>query len=153
MMQASQEIKEFIKSCEGLKLNTYRCPSGVLTIGYGHTGPDVKPGGHITPEIANRLFEEDMPRFERELNAAMQNDGVKRLAQHQFDALLSFAYNVGMAKLKGSTLWRKVKANPDDDTIPSEFARWVYGTSNGKKVQLPGLIKRRAREARWYAGI
>lgn len=147
-MKASDSIKAFIKQCEGLRLTAYRCPSGVWTIGYGHTGTDVSPGKQISKAEAERLFEADVARFEAELGAVVSHLGLR---QGQYDALLSFAYNVGMRSLLASTLWRKVQADADDATIPAEFSRWVYGTQGGRKVKLPGLIKRRAEEARRYA--
>lgn len=147
-MKASESIKAFIKQCEGVKLTAYRCPSGVWTIGYGHTGTDVTPGKQISKAEAERLFEADLARFEGELGAML---GATALRQGQYDALLSFAYNVGMRSLWASTLWRKVQADADDVSIPAEFSRWVYGTQGGRKVKLPGLIKRRAEEARRYA--
>lgn len=147
-MKASEGIKAFIKQCEGLRLTAYRCPSGVWTIGYGHTGKDVAPGRRITKAEAERLFEADLARFEAELGAIVCHLGLR---QGQYDALLSFAYNIGMRSLLASTLWRKVQMNADDATIPAEFSRWVYGTQGGRKVKLPGLIKRRAEEARRYA--
>lgn len=147
-MKASESIKAFIKQCEGLKLTAYRCPSGVWTIGYGHTGEDVTPGKQITKAEAERLFETDLARFEAELGVVVGHLGLR---QGQYDALLSFAYNVGMRSFFASTLWRKVQGNADDVSIPAEFSRWVYGTQQGRKVKLPGLIKRRAEEARRYA--
>lgn len=147
-MKASESIKAFIREREGLRLTAYRCPSGVWTIGYGHTGKDVTPGKQISKGEAERLFEADLARFEGELGAML---GATALRQGQYDALLSFAYNVGMRSLLSSTLWRKVQADADDVSIPAEFSRWVYGTQGGRKVKLPGLIKRRAEEARRYA--
>lgn len=147
-MKASESIKAFIKQCEGVKLTAYRCPSGVWTIGYGHTGKDVTPGKQISKAEAERLFEADLARFEAELGVVVGHLGLR---QGQYDALLSFAYNVGMRSLLASTLWRKVQADADDASIPAEFSRWVYGTQQGRKVKLPGLIKRRAEEARRYA--
>lgn len=139
-----------MKLWEGLKLNAYRCPAGVLTIGYGHTGKDVVAGLKITRERAEELFESDIAKFERTLDKQINADKVQTLTQGQYDALLSFAYNVGMANLKSSTLWRKVKANPNDASIGNEFRRWVWATTSKGKVQLPGLIKRRAKEAEVY---
>lgn len=139
-----------MKQWEGLKLNAYRCPAGVLTIGYGHTGKDVVAGLKITRERAEELFESDIAKFERTLDKQVNADKVQTLTQGQYDALLSFAYNVGMANLKSSTLWRKVKANPNDASIGNEFRRWVWATTSKGKVQLPGLIKRRAKEAEVY---
>lgn len=147
-MKASEGIKTFIREKEGLRLTAYRCPSGVWTIGYGHTGKDVTPGKRISNAEAERLFEADLARFEGELGAVVGHLGLR---QGQYDALLSFAYNVGMRSFLASTLWRKVQGNADDASIPAEFSRWVFGTQRGRKVKLPGLIKRRAEEARWYA--
>lgn len=151
-MKASSNIKEFIKQAEGLKLEAYLCPSRKWTIGYGHTGPEVRPGMTITAAIASELFEADLARFEQQLNDLTAAWRVG-LTQNQHDALLSFAYNVGMANLRSSTLWRKVRTNPSDASIPDEFRRWVYGTQDGKKVKLPGLVARRKAEAQiWNAG-
>lgn len=145
-MKASDKIKEFIRCCEGLRLAAYRCPAGVWTIGYGHTGADVRAGQRITTMQARALFESDIADFEADLTAELAQAGVT-LTQNRYDALLSFAYNVGLSKLTDSTLWRKMKANPDDPSIATEFGRWIYG--GGRK--LPGLVKRRAKEAMIWA--
>lgn len=150
-MKATDEIKRLIKEWEGCRLTAYRCASGRLTIGYGHTGKEVCRGLRIAQATAEYFFENDVARFEREVTALLESSGVK-VRQHQFDALVSFAFNAGTGNLKSSTLLRKVKANPDDATIPDEFRRWVYGTVDGKKKVLPGLVKRRDKEARIYAG-
>lgn len=142
-MKASNNIKIFIKEREGRRLEAYKDPVGVWTIGYGHTGDDVRAGMKITQAEADRLFDIDLSRFERELNDMLRVNGITNLTQGQFDALLSFAYNLGLTKLRGSTLWHKVKANPNDPTIPSEFERWVYAGG----VILRGLELRRAAEA------
>ena len=147
MMKASNEIKELIKGWEGLRLTAYRCPAGKLTIGYGHTGSDVIPGLRISAERADELFEADLARFEAELNRWMTIDGAS-LGQRQYDAVLSFAYNVGTSALRRSTLWKKVCADADGPSIPAEFRKWIHA---GGKV-LPGLVKRREREALIYAG-
>lgn len=147
-MRASERIKSKIKEWEGCRLTAYRCPAGVLTIGYGHTGSDVTSGLRITQATADRMFDTDMARFDIELCRWMAIDGVHGLKQWQYDALVSFAYNLGIGALRDSTLWRKVKANPNDPTIPAEFMRWVHS----KGAVLPGLVKRRAEEASIYAG-
>lgn len=151
MMKASEGALGLIRKYEGLRVNAYRCPSGVWTIGYGHTGKDVRQGQTITAEKAEELLRADVAVFEAELNRMASAAGVA-LRQNQFDALVSFAFNVGIGNLRSSTLWRKVKADANDTGIALEFSRWIYGTSGGKKVQLPGLVKRRAEEARMYAG-
>ena len=106
----------------------------------------------ITREQANEFLEKDLRIFEDNLNFALGLDDAGRMPnglsinQHQFDALLSFTYNVGTGNLARSTLLRKVKANPKDPSIRTEFSRWVYG--GGKR--LPGLVRRRKMEADLY---
>lgn len=143
-MKASNEIKELIKGWEGCRLTAYVCPAGALTIGYGHTGSDVIPGKKITQEQADELFERDIDKFAA--SVAPMVEGVA-LRQSQFDAIVSLAYNIGGGAFYRSTLLRKLKANPDDPSIPAEFRRW---SKSGGKV-LPGLVKRREREAAVYA--
>ena len=145
-MKASEDVKQFIKGQEGNKLEAYRCPAGVWTIGYGHTGTDVRPGMKITQAEADRLFDQDLSVFERQLTDMIRANSITGLRQGQFDALLSFAYNVGLTKLRGSTLWRKIKANINDKTIADEFKRWTYAGG----VKLRGLEKRRAAEAEMW---
>lgn len=140
-MKASNRIKEFIKQHEGLRLRSYLCPAKVWTIGYGHTGADVVRDMTITHAQAERLFEADLAAFEADLAPRV---APLSLSQGQYDALLSFAYNVGIRALLTSTLWRKVKANVNDPTIADEFKRWVYAGG----VKLPGLINRRKGEAK-----
>lgn len=88
-MHISDNGLDLIKRFEGLRLDAYRCPAGVWTIGYGHTGAGVGEGVAITPEQADILLRADVLRFE---------DGVRRLAgpcsQGQFDALVSFTFNL-----------------------------------------------------------
>jgi lysozyme len=142
-MKASNGIKDFIKRYEGCKLTSYKDSVGVLTIGYGHTGSDVKAGRTITQAEANNLFDKDIAAFEGQLNSLLVGTQV---SQNQFDALLSFSFNLGIGKLKTSTLFKKVKSNPSDESIGNEFRRWVYA---GGKV-LSGLVRRRDEEAKWY---
>lgn len=149
-MKASRNVIEHIKMSEGCRLAAYRCPSGVWTVGYGHTGADVTPGLRISQARADALLAGDVARLEAELQRWMKIDGVGALRQGQYDALVSFAFNVGMSALRGSTLWRKLKADAGDASIVTEFGRWVYGTRNGRKVVLPGLVQRRAREVKMY---
>ncbi len=146
-MELSQKIKQLIKGWEGCKLTAYRCPAGVLTIGYGHTGPDVTPGRRITQEEADRLFDADVRKFAAKV--APMFAGVT-LNNNQFDALVSLSYNIGSLSVKAPTLLRKVKANPNDPTIRAEFLKHVNARVNGVLKQLPGLVKRRTAEANHY---
>lgn len=135
--------KEVIKEAEGLRLEAYLCPAGVWTIGYGHTGSDVWPGLVITEKWAEQLLEEDLKRFEAYVSGYVRVD----LTQDQFDALVSFTYNVGAEAFKNSTLLRKLNAG-DYEGASKEFARW--NKSKGKV--LPGLVKRREKERKLFVG-
>ncbi len=144
-MELSQSIKTKIKAWEGCRLAAYRCPSGVPTIGYGHTGADVYLGLTISQERAEKLFDADIARFARHVEKLLS--GIS-LTGNQFDALVSLAYNIGAGAFELSTLLSKVRRDPNDHTIRAEFAKWVHG---GGKV-LPGLVKRRTAEANHYFG-
>jgi len=148
-MELSQKIKQLIKGWEGCKLTAYRCPAGVLTIGYGHTGADVTPGKTITQAEADRLFDADVRKFAEKV--APLFSGVV-LNNNQFDALVSLSYNIGSLTVKAPTLVRKVKADPNDPTIRAEFMKHVNARVNGVLKPLPGLMKRRAAEADHYFG-
>ena len=141
-MTASENCIELIKKHEGLRLEAYKCPSGVLTIGYGHTRT-TRPGMKITTQEANVLLRQDIALAERAVTAVPVS---RPLKQCQFDALVCFVFNVGTGNFNSSTLRGKVIKNPGDLTIRQEFSRWVY--SSGKT--LPGLVKRRADEADLY---
>lgn len=150
-MKISEYAEEVLKEHEGLRLKTYRCPSGVLTIGYGHT-KNVKPDDVINKETAHRFFVEDVEEVEKLLDAERYSTA---LSQGQYDALVSFIFNLGWSKFRSSTLRKKLLCNVDDLTIPDEFRRWVYGTDpkTGAKVKLPGLVKRREWEAQMYEDL
>lgn len=137
-MQTSKKGIEFIVKEEGLVLSSYLCPAGVLTIGVGHTGKDVKKGMTITKEKALELLENDLQKFENAVNKYVITD----LKQHEFDALVSFAFNVGTQAFKNSTLLKRINNNEDTESIKREFYKWKYG---GGKV-LPVLVARRKRE-------
>lgn len=129
-----------IKHFEGLKLKAYKCPAGIWTIGYGHTGPDVLPGLVITEARADELLAADLARFE-----AGVADLAKVANDNQFAALVSFAFNLGLEALRTSTLLRKHMAG-DYEGAAAEFARW----NKANHVVLSGLTRRRAMEADLY---
>lgn len=131
---------EIIKEMEDLYLEAYKCPAGVWTIGWGHTA-GVQKGMKITEEQAEELLEEDMQeaiRVVERLNAD--------LSDNQYNALVSFVFNIGGSNFAKSTIRRKIIANPSDKTIRAEFMRWVY--ADGKKLK--GLERRREEEAELY---
>jgi lysozyme len=139
-VKTSQAGVDLIKLFEGVSFNAYVCPAGVLTIGYGHTGPDVKPGQHIEGQKAEILLRKDLQRFEDAVSKYVKVP----LNQHQFDALVSFAFNVGEGALADSTLLKRLNAKEDPNTVAKEeLIRWNKG--DGGKV-LEGLTRRRAAE-------
>ena len=138
---------ELIKKFEGFRAAPYKCPAGVPTIGYGAT---FYPGGKkvtmadksISESEATDLLKSMLTSFEKYVDSYCRDD----INQNQFDALVSFAYNLGPANLKSSTLLKKVNANPADPTIKDEIMKW---TKAGGKV-LKGLVTRRTAEAELY---
>lgn len=128
-----------IKHFEGLRTKAYVCPAGVLTIGYGHTGPDVRPGMQITEAEAERLLKEDLHRFENAVSKLITVD----LEQQEFDATVSFTFNVGAGALEHSTFRRRMNAGESKPLcFQEEFPKWV----NGNDGPLPGLVRRREAE-------
>lgn len=143
----SKKGKELIKKYEGFKPKAYLCPAGVPTIGYGATyypdGRKVKlTDSAISEGFATNLLETMLVPYEKAVDSFCRDD----INQNQFDALVSFAYNLGTTALKNSTLLKKVNANPNDKTISNEFLKWV--NAGGKKLQ--GLVNRRTEESQLY---
>lgn len=132
-----------IKEFEGCVLTAYKDPVGILTIGYGSTGPHVTPGKQITAQQAEDLLREDLKRFEAAVNK--HTGGVT--TQDQFDALVAFSFNVGEEALRTSTLLRKHNEG-EYAGAAEQFARW---NKAGGRV-LNGLTRRRAAEAKLYRG-
>ena len=141
-MHTSQKGLDLIKSFEGLRLSAYKDVVGVVTIGYGTTS-GVKMGDTITKERAEDLLRADVKRFEDQVLRLVKVP----LTQGQFDALVSFTYNLGAANLGNSTLLRLLNAG-DYKGAAAQFDRW---TKAGGK-ELPGLVKRRAAERALFEG-
>lgn len=139
-MKASVDAYELIKQFEGLRLEAYLCPAGIWTIGYGHTS-GVSPNSFITIREADEYLHRDVAAIEMQLNKLNLS-----LRQCQWDAIVSFVFNVGIGNFKASTLLAKIRINPDDNSIIDEFLRWVY--ANGKVMR--GLQKRRLTEMKLY---
>ena len=136
----SDEGLDLIKHFEGCELTSYICPSGIYTIGYGHTG-DVLPGQTITQAEADALLREDVKKFEKGTN----NYTNVPLNQSQFDALVSFTFNVGLGAYRDSTLLRLLNGS-DYEGAAGQFGRWV----NGANGPLPGLVRRREAEEKLF---
>lgn len=139
----TKEGIEFIKSFEKLRLEAYKCQAGVWTIGYGHT-QGVYEGKKITEEEAERLLASDIAKFEMGVRNLTVGLG---LSDIQIDALVSLAFNIGLSAFKGSTLLKKIKANPNDrEEISEEWKKWRL--VNGRVSN--GLVRRRAEEIDMY---
>ena len=136
-MQISEKGLDLIRKYEGLRLVTYVCPGGKRTIGYGHTGPDVKSGQKIDTERANELLTRDVQRFEIAVNELV----TVPMTQGMLDALISFSFNLGVGSLKSSTLLKKLNA-ADLDGAANEFLKW----NQAKGKVLDGLTERRKSE-------
>lgn len=142
MRKINNEGIEYLKKWEGLKLSAYKDDAGVLTIGYGHTGPDVTEGQIITEAEAEELLIKDLDRFERAVNNTIN----VRLTANQFTTLVSFAFNVGDQAFKDSTLVKRLNKG-DYASVPQELLRWNI---SGGKIN-NGLINRRAAEIGLWA--
>jgi lysozyme len=160
-MQPSQQCYELIKSFEGLFLRAYPDSVGKTTIGYGTirypNGRYVSPHDMCTKEQAEEWL--DCEIKEKSLGINHLTQGIE-LTQNQHDALISFCYNLGLDALHNSDLLKKMRINPNDETIykydhdgakqpiknSCEFLRWIYAGHH----PLNGLIKRRAAEADLY---
>jgi lysozyme len=141
--------RKIIMEHEGLELKAYRCPAGVLTIGYGHTRDpytgafDVEEGAEITEHYADELLEFDLERYEEHVGRLCPSANA-----NQFSAMVSLCFNIGVHNFQESTLVKKFAAG-DIAGAAAEFPRWKFG---GGKV-LPGLIKRRAAEKKLFEEI
>jgi len=147
-MQVSNKGIELVKRYEGFISHAYLCPANKLTVGYGHCGEDVKQGMVITEAEAENLLKKDLRKFESKLNYSLEHDNVN-LNQNQFDACISFIFNLGFSAFIFSTLYKKLKAG-DYAGASDEFLKWVYITKtvNGEKIKirLKGLETRRNAE-------
>jgi lysozyme len=139
-MTTTKFLLEKLMMMEGCRLKAYKDAAGVPTIGYGHTG-NVRMGDRISQYWAKELLRDDIEAAEwqvKELNVAR--------TEGQLDALVSFVFNLGIERLKVSTLLETIRKGGSKATITREFKKWVY--ADGKK--LPGLVKRREWEAKRF---
>jgi lysozyme len=154
-MHLGEKGEKLIKHFESCRLTAYQDSKKVWTIGWGNTsyesGTRVKKGDKVSQWRADELFRRISQKFVNEVNFLTK--GIQ-LQQHQFDALVSFAYNLGSdidddkiaEGLGDSTLLRLIIENTQHPGIPGEFVKW---NKSGKKV-LPGLTRRRKTEAHLY---
>lgn len=132
-MHINKDALNLIKESEGLSLKAYKCPAGVWTIGYGHTGKDVKKGMVITEEKATDLLKSDIARFEKHVSAYNTK---YRFTSNEFSALVSFAYNIG--SITGLTK----NGTRTKEQIANKMLEYCY--ANGKKLN--ALYVRRQKE-------
>lgn len=144
-MQLTAEGLDLIKRFEGFRARAYRCPSGVWTIGYGHTSaagaPEVTSTMEISLADAEAILARDAAIFAEGVAAALSG----KLSARQFSALVSFAYNVGLGNFRKSSVLAAVNAG-DLAAVPQRLQLWNRA---GGKV-LPGLARRRAAEAELF---
>lgn len=125
-----------VQEYEGYRSKAYICPAGIWTIGFGHTG-GVKEGQTITEEEAINLLKQDLAKTQNELSNTVQVP----VSKNQFIALMSFTFNIGITKVRTSTLMKYLNQG-EYALAGKQLLRWVY--ANG--VKLPGLEKRREAE-------
>jgi lysozyme len=150
-MKPSTNAYDFIKHEEGLVLHTYLDSASIPTIGFGTTrykdGTKPKLGDTITEEQAEDLLKWEVVNKTGAISGLLKN---VVLSQNQYDALVSFVYNVGVTGFAGSTLLKLIRANPKDPAIKAAFLMWDKIHVNGKLVESDGLKNRREREADLY---
>ena len=144
-MPINQQGIDLIKHFEGLELKGYLDPVGIPTIVYGHTGPEVRVGQKITEQQAENLLRADLVKFANgvrdRLTVAVSNNA--------FAALVAFSFNVGLGAFGQSTMRRKLNGG-DKAGASAEFLKWVKATKGGKKITLPGLVRRRKAERKLF---
>ena len=140
-MKISREGVKFVEFNEGLKLKAYKDLAGVLTIGYGHTGPEINKDMEITQEKAEELLKKDLIKAIKAVNQSVKVS----LTQNQFDSLVDFVFNVGEGAFKKSTLLKHLNEG-EYGPAADEFLRWVY--AGGKQIK--GLGERRKREKEFF---
>jgi lysozyme len=146
-MKLNEQGYKFIAKHEGLRLKPYLCPAKIPTIGYGNT---YYPNGKrvtlldnpITKEQAFEMFKIIADRFGKRVDDLVTS----KINQNQFNALVSFCYNVGTGNFMKSTLLKKVNADPNDFDIRLEFAKW----NKAGGVKSNGLVNRRSEESALY---
>ena len=140
-MKTSEDGLQRLEDYEGIRYVAYKCSAGIWTIGVGHTGPEVVEGLRATPEQVDAWLREDVVEAEDAINRLVKVP----LKQNQFDALVSFVYNVGAGAFSKSTMLRKLNAG-DYAGAANEFPRWI--NAGGKPVE--GLRRRREAERKHF---
>ena len=144
-MKISQNCLNLIKKWEGFRSEAYLDPVGIPTIGFGTIrypdGRKVTLGESVSEQVAEAFLLQDCEIFAQGVTDALSSE----INQNQFDALVSFTYNLGVGAFQTSTLCQKINAGKFSEAA-GEFDKWVYATVNGVKKKLEGLVKRRRDE-------
>lgn len=148
----SENGLNLVKKFEGLHkvtedgdVRAYRCPAGKWTIGYGHTR-GVKSGLRVSVDECEKLLMEDL----HEAGNAVRSAVSVPLSQHQYDALVSFVFNLGAGNFRSSTLLKKLNKGLYEE-IPAQILRWNKARVDGQLTELRGLTRRRTAEAALWA--
>lgn len=141
MRPIPQSAATLIKHFEGCRYKAYKDGGGVLTIGYGHTGPDVESGLSIALEEANTLLLKDLEKAAQ----AVLRLTKRPLTDNQYAALISFVFNVGAGAYQRSTLRQRINRN-DLHGLEAQFCRW----SKDNGIVVNGLLRRRKAESRLF---
>lgn len=146
-MKTSQAGIDLIHSFESLRLQAYPDPGSKdgkpYTVGWGSTGSDIGPGTVWTKEKADQRFASDLSKFEQAVSLLVKVP----LTQYQFDALVSFTYNLGIGSLKSSTLLKMLNSG-DYDGAGKQLLRWTKNDD----VEMAGLVRRRKAELKMLKG-
>lgn len=133
---------ELIKKYEGFSSQAYKCPAGVWTVGYGHTGYDVTESTTITMEEAELLLKKEVEKICDQISFLLD----VKLTQNQLSALVSLVYNVGPNAFKNSRLLKRINLKDNPELVAKE---WIeFNKINGKIST--GLLRRRAEEVSLY---
>lgn len=147
-MQVSNETIEKIKEWEGFSAKPYLCPSGKMTIGHGHT-KNVCETDTVTKEKADELLRQDLKPIEKFLNTVSEK--YTPLQQHQFDALASLIFNIGLGAFQRSTLLKHILNHAKDYLIRMAWLCWCKARGKGgEKITVEGLERRRKWECSLY---
>lgn len=144
MRRINERGLRLVKEFEGLRLEAYRCPAKILTIGYGSTGPHVKEGMVITEAEAEELLRKDLARFEAGVNVMTHGFPT---TDDQFSAFVSLAYNIGLGAFAGSTALKRHKLG---NHIGAANAILMWNKAKGQILK--GLVRRREAERKLYLG-
>jgi len=142
-MVFTDSARALLQRLEGCRLTAYRDQGGKLTIGYGHTGAEVRPGLVWTQAQADEVLSKDLQRFILGVQSMLASEP---LTDNQFSALVIFAFNVGLMGLHGSTALRSIKFG-QLSRVPQDLALWnKIQDASGVYVVNPILVNRRAAE-------